>query len=304
MIPEKSTPIKNDILINIFAKGLLSGNEIRIVAYIIRWSWGFDDKENSRRQDWTKPLTKKKIADDIKMNTATVIDYLNKMIKENKVLVKDKCYQFNEHFEDWRRQKTLNSSMKNIEKLNENIEKLNEKHCKTQSSTGEIPLNDKGLRDRKDNKDNVKINKENILNSKLLTLNQIKKEKDTDMQPKNGTAYKATCYLIDKISTNNRRARVPNKDPTNSLMEKWVDEMEKLNRLGPVGSRGSEHKGYSWKEIKKIINWCQDDSFWKLNIKSTAKLRGKITTLEDNMEASKPKKSMEESLKEMEEEDG
>jgi len=117
-------------------------------------------------------------------------------------------------------------------------------------------------------------------------------------------AYKATCYLIDKILANNPRARVPNKDPTDSLMKKWVYEMEKLNRLGPVGVKKSEHKGYNWKEIKKIINWCQDDNFWKSNILSTVKLREKIVTLENKMGVSKPKISMEESLKKMEEEDG
>jgi len=96
-------------------------------------------------------------------------------------------------------------------------------------------------------------------------------------------AYQATCYLIEKILSNNPRARVPNKDPTDSLMEKWVAEIEKLNRLGPVGVKESEHKGYSWEEIRKIIDWCQDDNFWKANILSTAKLREKIITLENKM---------------------
>jgi len=118
------------------------------------------------------------------------------------------------------------------------------------------------------------------------------------------TAYKATCYLIDKIIANNPRARVPNKDPTNTLMKKWTDEMERLNRLGPVGVKESEHKGYSWKEIKKIINWCQEENFWKSNILSSAKLREKIITLENKTKTSKPKISIEESLKKMEEESG
>lgn len=94
-------------------------------------------------------------------------------------------------------------------------------------------------------------------------------------------AYKATCYLIDRILANNPRARAPNKDPTNALMKKWVAEMGRLHRLGPIGAEESENKGYSWKEIKKIINWCQDDNFWKTNILSAAKLREKIITLEN-----------------------
>ena len=127
-----------------------------------------------------------------------------------------------------------------------------------------------------------------------------KESPDSDIE----IAYKASCYLIDKILANNPRARVPDKDPTNTLMKKWTDEMEKLHRLGPVGVKESEHKGYSWKEIKKIINWCQDDNFWKANILSTTKLREKIITLENKMKISKPKISMEESLRKMEEGDG
>lgn len=101
MIPKNSTPIKNEILTNIFAKRLLSLEEISIVSYIIRWSWGFDGVE--RRQDWTKELTKKQIADDIEMNKGHLSININKMIKENIIIIKDNCYQFNEHYEDWKK---------------------------------------------------------------------------------------------------------------------------------------------------------------------------------------------------------
>jgi len=99
MIPKDSTPIKNKILIDIIAKGLLSKDEMRIIAYIIRWSWGFNGI--GRRQDWTKELKKRKIADDIGMLESHLGENINKMILENKIIVKDKCYQFNEHYEKW-----------------------------------------------------------------------------------------------------------------------------------------------------------------------------------------------------------
>lgn len=99
MIPKGSTPIKNEILIDILAKGLLSKDEIRIVAYIIRWSWGFVGK--NKRQDWTKPLQQKKIAEDIEMQKSHLNRNLKKMIAENKILEKDGCYQFNEHYNQW-----------------------------------------------------------------------------------------------------------------------------------------------------------------------------------------------------------
>ena len=100
MIPDGSTPIKNEILIDIIAKGLLTKDEMRIMAYIIRWSWGFDGE--GRRQDWTKNLNKRKIADDIGMYESHLNRTINRMIKENKIIIKSKCYQFNEHYEKWK----------------------------------------------------------------------------------------------------------------------------------------------------------------------------------------------------------
>ena len=156
----------------------------------------------------------------------------------------------------------------------------------------------------KDLKDNLlpsakKVFKENI---KRNTLSQdSKKSPDSDNTK---IAFKATCYLIDKILTNNIKARVPPKNPDDPLMKKWLTEMERLNRIGPVGVKESENKGYSWKEIKKIIDWCQDDNFWRANILSTAKLREKIINLENKMKIPKPKISMEESLRKMGEKNG
>ncbi|MBA7587041.1 hypothetical protein ES708_29051 [subsurface metagenome] len=125
MIPKDSTPIKNKILIEIFAKRLLTLDEIAIVSYIMRWSWGFDKGE--RRQDWTKKLTKRKMADDIEMDRGKCCKILNKMIKEKKVKVKDKLYQFNEHYEEWQKltkgqllykEKVDERSIKNGRKVN------------------------------------------------------------------------------------------------------------------------------------------------------------------------------------------
>jgi len=120
MIPKDSTPIKHKILTEIFAKRLLTLNEIAIVSYIMRWSWGFDDGE--RRQDWTGELTKRKIANDIGMLESHLCETINKMVLENKIILKDKCYQFNEHYEKWK-----NFPKKEVF----NKEKLPEKGSKT-----------------------------------------------------------------------------------------------------------------------------------------------------------------------------
>ncbi|MGC9100876.1 MAG: replication protein [Caldisericum sp.] len=99
MIPDGSTPIKNEILTEIFAKGRLSYNEMRIVSFIIRWSWGFD--AGDRRQDWTKELSISEIAREIGMHRVDCSKLINKMIREKKLLKDGNKYQFNEHFEEW-----------------------------------------------------------------------------------------------------------------------------------------------------------------------------------------------------------
>ncbi|MCK8824709.1 hypothetical protein [Fuchsiella alkaliacetigena] len=93
--------------------------------------------------------------------------------------------------------------------------------------------------------------------------------------------FKASCYLRKRILENNKRARVP--DPNPSDMEDWATEIDRLNRLGPIGAKESDNKGYSWQEIREIIDWCQDDNFWKSNILSAGKLREQIVKLENQM---------------------
>jgi len=183
MIPKESTPIKNEILIDIFARRLLTLNEIAIVSYIMRWSWGFDNGE--RRQDWTRKLTKRKIADDIEMNRSKCCHILNKMLKERKVKVKDKCYQFNEHHEEWEKftKGTLSDDEKVYEKYTKNVRKVNLKFTKGTSKVYEsetlgMPNNQgEGIKNKdvregehmyKDNKNNKEILKEsNFLNNKI-----------------------------------------------------------------------------------------------------------------------------------------
>ncbi|MBA7558372.1 hypothetical protein ES705_51172 [subsurface metagenome] len=241
MIPKKSTPIKHEILIDIFAKGLLNKNEMRIVAYIMRWSWGFDDKENSRRQDWTQKLYKRKIANDIGMNEGMFNVSLNKMIRENKILVKNGCYQFNEHFENWEEEKTLeNLKEKTLGKLKENFRKTKGNFRKpkgklydSQSSTGENPLNGKSLRDPKDNKDTLKNNKEKLcfsfadkrfVNIKLYIDNFSEKYPSTNvyLELENMEDWLMVEYEKKKAGKKNK---LPTKD-YNLFVHRWLRKNE------------------------------------------------------------------------------
>jgi len=96
---------------------------------------------------------------------------------------------------------------------------------------------------------------------------------------KESAAYRGANYLRGMIMGNNPRAKVPDDKEDDSLMQKWALEMDRLHRLGPPGGT----KGYTWNEIKAIIDFCMDDSFWRANILSPSKLRKQVVILENKM---------------------
>lgn len=103
-------------------------------------------------------------------------------------------------------------------------------------------------------------------------------EKDNPKYDKNSRPYKAAMHLRKRILENNEKAQVPKPDPKS--MENWAYEIDKLNRLGPVGRNDA---GYNWKEIAMIMEWCQDHHFWKSNILSAGTFREQIIKLENQM---------------------
>lgn len=91
---------------------------------------------------------------------------------------------------------------------------------------------------------NNNIDKSILLNEKAKTLSQ---------------------HLAKKIYT-----RLPNlEEKLRKSAEKWAVDIDKLNRID----------GYSWQQIKSVIDWCQDDEFWQNNILSGAKLRKQFVQL-------------------------
>lgn len=111
-------------------------------------------------------------------------------------------------------------------------------------------------------------------------------EEEEENKPKfdnESIPYKTACYLREKILENNSRNQVPQETPND--LESWSIEMDKLNRLGPIGAKKSDDKGYTWEEISMIIDWCQADMFWKSNILSAGKFREKIVQLENQMKS-------------------
>jgi len=118
------TPIKNEILTEIIAKGRLSYRETRIASYVIRNSWGYSF--NGSRQQWTKRLSVTRIAEDIGSSRCKCSMIINRMIKEKKLFKKGNQYQFNEHYEEWMLQKdrSVNKSEQLVlTKMNSSIAK-------------------------------------------------------------------------------------------------------------------------------------------------------------------------------------
>ncbi|MGM0438757.1 MAG: hypothetical protein ACQEQD_10865 [Bacillota bacterium] len=119
------------------------------------------------------------------------------------------------------------------------------------------------------------------------TQNKIKNK--TKKFSKKSIPFKASSFLIDKILENNSKTKVPEKSEDDKSMQKWCKDLDKLHRLGPIGAKKGENKGYSWKEIFKIIEWSQTNDFWKTNILSAYKLRKQVIKLENKMKLEKDK---------------
>ena len=262
MIPKDSTPVKHKILTEIFAKRLLTLNEIAIISYIMRWSWGFDDGE--RRRDWTNKLTKRKIAKDIGMAEQHIGKNINKMIRENIIIIKDGCYQFNEHYEKWKNlPKRL--VLEVDKKLTKSVSKTNQK-CKLNSPNVLVKLTKKvslgvpnnqgdGIKN-KDLKGGKQAFKETLKETKT------KEKKETLSQPsflKEGIVYQLTIYFEGKIRENNKSIQ----KRTESQLQSWCKDMDYLTRIDKAKPN----------EIKKIIDWVVEDKFWAKNILCPASLR-------------------------------
>jgi len=92
--------------------------------------------------------------------------------------------------------------------------------------------------------------------------NVIKIPSERKFYPEKSTEVKLSKYLYRKIKEKDKKFRVPN----HQLWAKYIDFMIRIDNREP-------------EEIEKVIDWCQEDSFWSSNILSTSKLRDKFTQL-------------------------
>lgn len=253
MIPKNTTPIKNEILIEIFAKGKLSRMEMRIVSYVMRWSWGFDGKE--RRQDWTRSVMEKQIADDLGVHKVVICRTIKQMI-QRKILLTEKltkglCYQFNEHYRDW---KKLTKKLIN-KKLTKKLIKVNRKVNKKLT---EKLICDAGKQEPESNTETLKETKETI------------KKRRSEKKHQFSELHLTLTDLLITLIKQNKPDRILG---GNNYRERWANDM-----------RLTEEKDErSMDRIREVIEFSQRDSFWKQNIKSVEKLRKHFDDLEMKM---------------------
>ena len=109
--------------------------------------------------------------------------------------------------------------------------------------------------------ENVQYN--NTVNS---TINSTMKKRRGDKQnlSPDGEAYRLAEFLWKKI-----RERYPTVTPPN--LERWAVHTDKMLRLD-----GADHKGRTAHDIAVIINYSQQDPFWRRVILSTENLRDKF----------------------------
>jgi len=79
--------------------------------------------------------------------------------------------------------------------------------------------------------------------------------------------YRLAEHLRERILGNNPRAKVPRASPNG--LARWCREFDLMIRLD----------GRAPPDIRRVIDWCQADSFWRANILSPRKLREKFDTL-------------------------
>lgn len=99
-------------------------------------------------------------------------------------------------------------------------------------------------------------------NKQLTTNKNDKNNENKKLFVETSNEYRLSKYLFEHIRRNNSKTKKPN-------YQSWSKQFDFIIR---IDRRDIE-------EIKKVINWCQNDSFWCSNILSPTKLRAQYDQL-------------------------
>lgn len=102
-------------------------------------------------------------------------------------------------------------------------------------------------------------NKDKEIKTKYKRLVEGQRNKKHDLD---GQEIKLSLFLLNFILKRNPSHKKPD-------LQKWASAMDKILRLD----------GRSAEEVKKVIRWSQEDSFWQNNILSPVKLRKQFDQL-------------------------
>ncbi|MCO6541584.1 MAG: helix-turn-helix domain-containing protein [Lactobacillus sp.] len=87
--------------------------------------------------------------------------------------------------------------------------------------------------------------------------------------------YKLAKYLLEKIRDTSPQV-YPTESKSQPKLQSWANDIRLMN----------ERDKRSYEQIKKMIDWCQDDDFWHKNILSAASLRKKYGQMAVKMNSS------------------
>lgn len=88
--------------------------------------------------------------------------------------------------------------------------------------------------------------------------------------PQDSYAYMLAAYLANRIVQRCPTIRAPDE----KALQRWSDAFDKCNRID----------GHDWDEIKYVLKFSQDDTFWQANILSGQKFREKYVQLLSKMQ--------------------
>jgi hypothetical protein len=96
-------------------------------------------------------------------------------------------------------------------------------------------------------------------------------------------AHKMTLYLIDSIRNKDKLMWLPEPTSNSSQLKSWIEQIEKLFLVGPIDYKKEENMNFSWEEIRQMIDFSQNDEFWKNEINSAKDLRKYAVQLKISM---------------------